>query len=87
MHHYRRALAHESGPFPACHNNLGVILAIDGRVSEAEREFTIALNQSKGRFEDARLNLELCKFLTVSKSRTYLAKLRTSGGAVESQGQ
>ena len=87
MVHYRRALAHNNSPFPACHNNLGVVLAINGRLSEAESEFDTALTQSKGRFEDARLNLELCRSLTVSKSRAYIAKLRTTGGVIESQGQ
>ncbi|MGH9945532.1 MAG: hypothetical protein ACRD9R_24520, partial [Pyrinomonadaceae bacterium] len=46
---------------PAGRNNLGVILALMGRYREAEREFEIALRQEDGSYEDARLNLALCR--------------------------
>lgn len=83
---YRRALATKEGPFPACHNNLGVIMAMLGRLSEAEREFDIAVKQSKGRFDDAQHNLHLCRNLSIAKSQSLIAQGQDSGIGGQGQG-
>lgn len=85
MESYRRALVHKDGPFPACHNNLGVVMAILGRMGDAEREFDMAVKQSKGRFNDATHNLHLCRSLSVAKSRALVAQAQWS--VVGSEGQ
>ena len=78
---YRKALT-RAQQFPACHNNLGVVLALEGRYGDAEHEFAIALKESNGKFEDARQNIELCRTLLVAASREVLARLVSSESIV-----
>ena len=63
------------------HNNLGVILASYGQMEEARREFEVALQQSRGKFDEARDNLSRCRDLISSKSQTLIADLKTSAGS------
>jgi Tfp pilus assembly protein PilF len=62
---------------PASHNNLGVMLARLGRLSEAQREFETALRETGGDFEDAIRNLKLCRSLLAEPS-TRVAAFRVS---------
>ena len=62
---------------PASHNNLGVMLARMGRLSEAEVEFTTALQQTNGAFADAAHNLKLCqRLMLTAKTQGEIAGLR-----------
>lgn len=67
---FREAIARSVERFPAGHNNLGVMLALAGRVEEAEREFQVALRQSTASFEEAAYNLKLCRALLTGED-TY----------------
>lgn len=58
------------------HNNLGVILAINGDFDSAVREFEIALKKSKGKLAVAERNLRFCKSLGKNFSRDLPANLR-----------
>lgn len=60
---FKEAGAHPGEHLPSSHNNLGVMLARMGRLTEAEREFGIALRKAGGRFAAAAHNLELCRSL------------------------
>jgi tetratricopeptide (TPR) repeat protein len=60
---FRKALKHEGAHVPASHNNLGVMLTRMQRLTEAEKEFAIALRLANGAFSDATYNLELCRRL------------------------
>jgi tetratricopeptide (TPR) repeat protein len=74
---YKDAIPASSGRNAAsCHNNLGIVLAISGEYSQAEREFMVAVNQSRGKLVEARRNLALCKQLHDSPG--LLASLRVS---------
>lgn len=73
---FREAIASSKGSFPAGHNNLGVMLALAGRVQEAEREFEIALREADDSFEDAAYNLSLCRSLL--RRETQVAKLKVA---------
>lgn len=64
---FRQAISHSQDPFPNGHNNLGVALARAGRLSEAQGEFELALRQSKGTLDEARVNLELCRSLLLKR--------------------
>ncbi|HEY6187289.1 MAG TPA: tetratricopeptide repeat protein [Pyrinomonadaceae bacterium] len=66
--------------FPASHNNLGVTLAHLGRLSEAEREFEIALRQADGEFDEAAHNLKLCRSLATKAQAASLKVVETSAG-------
>ena len=57
------------------HNNLGVILAMDGDFDLAIKEFENALKQSHGNFAVAERNLQFCKSLGQNISRNFSAKL------------
>jgi Flp pilus assembly protein TadD len=57
------------------HNNLGVILAINGDVASAVKEFEIALKKSNGKFIVAERNLQFCKSLGQNFSQDLVAKL------------
>lgn len=76
---YTRSLKLSKNNLPASHNNLGVILASYGQMEDALREFGIALDQSRGKFNEARENLARCRQLLSAKSGTLLAELKTSG--------
>lgn len=76
---FREALSRSRRHFPACHNNLGVALALAGRLSMAEREFETALKHARGAFGDAAHNLRLCRSALASKTTTQLASLKVVG--------
>ncbi|MCM3870407.1 MAG: tetratricopeptide repeat protein [Pyrinomonadaceae bacterium] len=59
--HFTEAINRETSA--AGHNNLGVVLALGGRLHEAEKEFEAALKQAGGVFADATNNLKLCRSL------------------------
>src|SRR5262249_54912504 len=54
--HYQKAAAKSKDSIPACHNNLGVILARSGFLEEAAREFETAVKRSRGKFAEASQN-------------------------------
>ena len=62
----------------ACHNNLGVMLALSGRLQEAKREFETAISQTHGTLPEAADNLKLCRALLLSATKVELAALRLS---------
>jgi tetratricopeptide (TPR) repeat protein len=80
--HYQQAITQSKDRIPACHNNLGVILARSGMLDEAMREFEIALKQSRGKFVEARENLALCQRMLDSSSARLIAALKTIEGGV-----
>jgi Tfp pilus assembly protein PilF len=59
--HYRQAITQSKDRIPACHNNLGVILAMSGMLEEATREFETAVKQSRGKSAEASQNLTRCQ--------------------------
>jgi tetratricopeptide (TPR) repeat protein len=73
---FREAIARSKERFPAGHNNLGVVLALAGNISEAEREFEIALKQASAPFEDAAYNLNLCRSLLTRETQAASASLK-----------
>ena len=75
---FREAIARSKEQFPAVHNNLGVMLALSGRVDEAEREFEAALRQSPYGFDEAAHNLELCRVLLTERTRDAVASLKVA---------
>lgn len=72
--HFTEVIARETSP--ASHNNLGVVLALKGRLHEAEREFEVALRQAGGAFNDAAYNLKLCRSLLKASAKDSLASLK-----------
>jgi tetratricopeptide (TPR) repeat protein len=78
--HYRRAVAQSKDSIPACHNNLGVILAKAGLLDEAEGEFEAAVKRSRGKFAEASQNLARLRRMLDGPSPGLIASLR----AVES---
>jgi tetratricopeptide (TPR) repeat protein len=73
---FREAIVRSRRRFPASHNNLGVALALTGRLSTAEQEFEAALNQASGTFEDAAHNLRLCRTALAGGTKTQFASLK-----------
>ena len=74
-----------SGPRPgeqpawgACHNNLGVVLALSGHLNQAKREFETALSQTQGTLTEAAANLKLCRAQLASPVTRQLASLQLS---------
>lgn len=65
---FRDAATREGRHVPASHNNLGVMLAQQGFIKEAEKEFVIALKSADGVFDDAAHNLRLCRSLINSET-------------------
>ena len=65
---FRDAATREGRHVPASHNNLGVMLAQQGFIKEAEKEFVIALKSADGVFDDAAHNLKLCRSLINSET-------------------
>jgi tetratricopeptide (TPR) repeat protein len=51
--HYRQAVGRSNDRIPACHNNLGVILAKAGMLEESIREFELAVTRSRGKLAEA----------------------------------
>jgi tetratricopeptide (TPR) repeat protein len=79
VEHYRRAVAQSKDNIPACHNNLGVILARAGLLEEAEREFETAVKRSRGKFAEASQNLARLKQMLDGASPGIIAGLKTPG--------
>jgi tetratricopeptide (TPR) repeat protein len=75
---FEKAMAHPGEHVPASHNNLGVMLARMGRLTEAEREFEIAVRQTEGAFNDATYNLKLCHSLLAAPKTAQVAALKIS---------
>lgn len=74
---FRKAISLGGLHVPASHNNLGVMLARLGRLSEAQREFETALRETGGDFEDANRNLKLCRSL-LAEPANRIAAFRVS---------
>jgi tetratricopeptide (TPR) repeat protein len=73
---YRKAIGRVGAHVPASHNNLGVMLAHQGRLIEAGREFEIALKQTNGDFDVAAQNLKLCRSLLAAPMTAQIAALK-----------
>jgi len=73
---FREAIARSRRRFPASHNNLGVALALAGRMSMAEQEFELALKGARGAFKEAADNLRLCRSALASGTKTQFASLK-----------
>lgn len=71
--HFREAITR--GASPAGHNNLGVVLALNGCLHDAEKEFELAL-KADGAFADATNNLKLCRSLLRASAKDLLASMR-----------
>jgi tetratricopeptide (TPR) repeat protein len=72
---FQKAVKYKSVDSAIAHNNLGVILVMNGDVKAAIREFETALRQSSGGFAVAERNLQFCKSLGQNTGRELLAKL------------
>ena len=76
---FREASARSGEHVASSHNNLGVMLARMGRLSEAEKEFGIALKQSRGSITEAEHNLQLCRSLLATvENRDTIENLKLS---------
>jgi tetratricopeptide (TPR) repeat protein len=73
---FREAIARSGQAFPASHNNLGVALALAGRLEMAEQEFAVALRQSRGAFGEAAHNLKLCRSRLTMWTKAQFASLK-----------
>lgn len=74
---FKKALSRPGLHLPASHNNLGVMLVRLGQLVEAQREFETAVRQADGNFDDANLNLKLCRSLLAMRS-TAIAAFRVT---------
>jgi tetratricopeptide (TPR) repeat protein len=79
--HYRQSIAQSKDGIPACHNNLGVILAKAGLLEESAREFEIAVRRSRGKFAEATQNLTRLRQMLDGSSRALIASLKMVEGA------
>jgi Flp pilus assembly protein TadD len=82
LEHYRRAAAQSKDNIPACHNNLGVILAKAGLLDEAGREFEAAVKRSCGKFAEASQNLASLRRMLDGSAPAMIASLKTVGIAL-----
>jgi tetratricopeptide (TPR) repeat protein len=73
---FREAIARSRRQFPASHNNLGVALALAGRLSMAEHEFVAALKGARGDFAEAAYNLRLCRAALEQGTKTQIPSLK-----------
>jgi tetratricopeptide (TPR) repeat protein len=80
--HFTQAITAETTP--GSHNNLGVMLALKGRLREAEKHFEVALRQSGGTFADAAHNLKLCRTLLEASAKGSLASMKAVGAMKKS---
>jgi tetratricopeptide (TPR) repeat protein len=78
---YRQAIAQSKDGIPACHNNLGVILAKAGQLEEAASEFDIAVKRSRGKLAEASQNLSRLRQMLDGPSPAVIASLKTVEGA------
>lgn len=62
-----RSIALGSVDSALSHNNIGVILAVKGYLTAAEREFETAIEMSDGRLHEAKDNLEFCRAKRLGK--------------------
>jgi len=58
---FRNSIVYKSIDSAWSHNNVGVLLALRGVLSEAQKEFETALEASGGKLIEARNNLEYCR--------------------------
>jgi tetratricopeptide (TPR) repeat protein len=58
---FARSIAFGSVDSALSHNNIGVILALKGDLTAAEREFETAIEMSGSRLHEAKNNLEFCR--------------------------
>jgi Flp pilus assembly protein TadD len=58
---FRNSIVYKSIDSAWSHNNVGVLLALRGDLSEAQKEFETALEASAGKLIEARNNLEYCR--------------------------
>jgi Flp pilus assembly protein TadD len=72
---FQKSVEYKSIAAPVGHNNLGVILAINGDLTGAVKEFETALKKSNGKFTVAERNLQFCKSLGQNFSGDLTAKL------------
>jgi tetratricopeptide (TPR) repeat protein len=75
--HYRQAVAQSKDGIPACHNNLGVIMAKAGLLEEAARAFERAIKRSRGKFAEASQNLARLRQMLDGPSPAMIASLKT----------
>ncbi len=78
---YRRAIARSNDAIPACHNNMGVILAKRGMLEEAAREFEAAVKRSRGEFVEASQNLARARRMLDGPSPAMIASLKMVEGS------
>jgi len=72
---FQKSVELKSVAAPVGHNNLGVILAINGDIDSAMKEFETALKKSNGKFTVAERNLQFCKSLGQNFNQELVAKL------------
>jgi tetratricopeptide (TPR) repeat protein len=72
---FQKAVKLKSIDSATAHNNLGVILVMNGDMKAAITEFEAALRKSNGGFAIAERNLQFCKSLGQNAGRELLAKL------------
>jgi len=58
---FRNSIVYKSIDSAWSHNNVGVLLALRGDLSEAQKEFKTALGASAGKLIEAQNNLEYCR--------------------------
>ncbi len=75
---FQRSIELKSVASSVGHNNLGVILAINGDLNSAVREFETALKKSNGKFAVAERNLQFCKSLGQNFNQELVAKMELS---------
>src|SRR6185369_12861346 len=73
---FRNSIIYKSIDSAWSHNNVGVLLALRGDLSEAQKEFETALAASDGKLIEARNNLEYCR----SRSLAQLTTIRRLRG-------
>ncbi|MGH9754321.1 MAG: tetratricopeptide repeat protein [Blastocatellia bacterium] len=79
--HYKQAILQSNDGIPACHNNLGVILAKAGVLEEAAREFEAAVKRSRGKFAEASQNLVRIRRMLDGSAPAMIASLKMVEGA------
>jgi Flp pilus assembly protein TadD len=72
---FQKSVEYKSVAAPIGHNNLGVILALNGDINSAVKEFETALKKSNGKFTVAERNLQFCKSLGQNFNQDLVAKL------------
>ncbi len=72
---FQKSIALKSVAAPIGHNNLGVILAMNGDLTAAVKEFETALKKSNGKFTVAERNLQFCRSLGQNFGQGLVAKL------------